>query len=327
MKPNYFLIILILVSSLGYSQVDITFKVDMSGSTVSSDGVHVAGSINGWTPDATTLTQEGSTDIYSVTVQLDQGWHYYKFLNGNTWGTEESASYPCAPSNGNRFLYINDSGVPVTLEAVPFNGCNPSGTGLEVTFNVDMSSEGDIAAGSVYMAGFHTDWAPDVLSLPNKDGDIHSGTLRLPTPSDYSVEFQYKYLSAPGWGNEETPAPEDTCNSVTGTDRLVTIDNTGQNVNDVFNGCTFNLSTSNFEADEFKYVYDKYSRKVEILMESPQNISKIQVLNINGQVVDSYNNLGSIDRKIINFNAMANGIYFIRTKSANSVNSKKVIVH
>ena len=86
-------------------------------------------------------------------------------------------------------MYINDSGAPVTLEAVPFNGCNPAGTGLEVTFNVDMSSEGDIAAGNVYMAGFHTDWGPDILSLPNKDGDIHSGTLRLPTPSDYTLNF------------------------------------------------------------------------------------------------------------------------------------------
>jgi len=327
MKPNYFIMFLVLVSFMGYSQVDVTFRLDMSGETVSPDGVHVAGSINGWSTDATTLVQEGSTDVYSATVQLDQGWHYYKFLNGNAWGTEENATYPCAPSNGNRFLYINDSGAPVTLEAVPFNGCNPAGTGLEVTFNVDMSSEGDIAAGNVYMAGWHTDWGPDILSLPNKNGDIHSSTLRLPTPSDYTVEFQYKYLSAPGWGNEETPGPEDTCDSVTGTDRFETINNTGANVNDVFNGCKFNLSTSAFEVDEFKYVYNKNNRSIEMLMNTPQNISEILVININGQIVDSYYDLGSIESKFIDFNALENGIYFIRTQGSDSINTKKVLVH
>ena len=94
MKPNYFFMLLVLVTFMGYSQVDVTFRLDMSGETVSPDGVHVAGSINGWSPDATTLMQEGSTDVYSVTVQLDEGWHYYKFLNGNAWGTEENATIP-----------------------------------------------------------------------------------------------------------------------------------------------------------------------------------------------------------------------------------------
>lgn len=245
MKTNYFIfsaIMLLLVSLEGFAQVDVTLRVDMSGETISPDGVHVAGTINGWTPDGTPLTQEGETDIYSVTVQLTEGWHRYKFLNGNDWGTEESAGYPCAASNGDRFLYINDSGEAVTLEAVPFNGCNPDGTGFSVTFNVDMSSEASVSNDGIHMAGWHTDWNPGVLSLPDVDGDIHSGTLRLPTPSDYSIEFEYKFLNGNDWGTDETPGPAEECSTVTeDNNRLVIVNNSGENLYDVFNGCNCRL--------------------------------------------------------------------------------------
>lgn len=331
MKTNYFLklmLVLLLVPLTGISQVDVTIKVDMTGQTVSPDGVHVAGNINGWCTDCTPLTQEGTTDIYSGTVQLDQGWYQYKFLNGNAWGNEEQAGYPCAPSNGNRFLYINDSGVAVTLEAVPFNGCNPSGTGFEVTFNVDMSSEGTVPAGVVHMAGWHTDWGPDILALPDVDGDIHSATLRLPTPSDYPIEFQYKYLSAPGWGNEETPGPEDSCNSVTGTDRIVTVTNSGDNLYDVFNGCTYNLSTEAFTQNDVKFVYDKTNRNVELIFENPSfEISKVQVFDMNGRDVKRINKPENNTNSLINFQGINNGVYIIRLESQNSSITKKMVIY
>jgi hypothetical protein len=330
MRTNYFfkfLMALLLVPFTSIAQVDVTIKVNMSGQTVSPDGVHVAGNLNGWCTDCTPLNQEGTSDIYSTTLQLDQGWYQYKFLNGNAWGTEEQAGYPCAPSNGNRFLYINDSGMAVTLESVPFNGCNPEGTGFEVTFNVDMSSEGSIAAGDVHMAGWHTDWGPDILALPNVDGDIHSATLRFPTPSDYTIEFQYKYLSAPGWGNEETPGPEDTCDSVTGTDRFATVSNSGDNLFDVFNGCTYNLSNTSFSIEEVKFVYHKYDRSVEILTNSNQNISEIQVININGKIVKSENNLDSKLPIIVDFNTLEDGLYFVRAVSGNAHVTKKVMIY
>ena len=42
----------------------VKISVDMKNETVSSNGVHVAGSFKGWSPSATTLSQEGSTSIY-----------------------------------------------------------------------------------------------------------------------------------------------------------------------------------------------------------------------------------------------------------------------
>ena len=317
--------LIMLVSFQANAQVDVTFKVDMSGQTVSTDGVHVAGSINGWNTTANQLTQEGATNIYSAVIQLNEGWYEYKFLNGNAWGTDESAGYPCAPSNGNRFVYINNSGMPVTLEPVPFNGCNASGTGFEVTFNVDMASEGTIPAGNVHMAGSLTGWGADILSLPNATGDIHSGTLRLPTPANYPITFEYKYLSASGWGNEETP--DASCPTVVGSNRLVTVSNSGESLGDVFNGCNYSLGIEDFIENDFKLLYDKDQRSLEFLSNSSYDISKIQVYDVNGRITTSISNLGSINEVKIDFQTITDGLYFVRIESDGKKMVKKIIIY
>ena len=331
MKKNYFIGLMtlaMLVSFQTFSQIDVTLKVDMSGETVSANGVHVVGTINGWSTDATMLTEEGTTGIYAVTIQLNEGWHRYKFLNGNAWGTEESANYPCAPSNGDRYMYINNSGIDVILEPVPFNGCNASGTGFEVTFNVDMASEGAIPAGNVHIAGWLTDWNAEVLSLPNATGDIHSGTLRLPTPADYPITFEYKYLSASGWGNDETPGPEATCSTVTGSNRLVTVNNSGDNLYDVFNACNYVLSTEEFAANSLKTVYNKTERILNFFSDRFNNdISQVQVFDITGKSIKTIEGITTISDIEIDFQSQTNGLYFVRIKSDGNQLVKKVMVY
>ncbi|WP_203258306.1 T9SS type A sorting domain-containing protein [Hyunsoonleella ulvae] len=326
MKNNYILsfAVAMLISVQAFAQVDVTIRVDMAGQSVSANGVHVVGTINGWTPDATMLTQEGATSIYAVTIQLNQGWHRYKFLNGNAWGTEEQAGYPCAPSNGDRFLYINNSGAAVVLEPVPFNGCNASGTSFEVTLNVDMSSEGTIAPGNVHVAGWLTDWNAEVLSLPNVSGDIHSGILRLPTPSDYPIELEYKYLSASGWGNDETPGPEATCATVTGTNRLVTVNSSGEHLLDVFNACNYStLSTEVFDANALNLLYSQSDRTVKILNDGfIDSASQIQVFDVTGKSIKTLNH-----NTVIDFQNHTNGLYFVRITSGDKQAVKKVMVY
>jgi hypothetical protein len=220
MKKIYTFIPLIAIfffSNYTFSQVNVTLRLDMTGQTISTNGVHVVGSINNWNTSSLPLTQEGTTNIYSTTIQLNTGWHEYKFLNGNDWGTEESAGFPCAASNGNRFLYINDSGNNVVLEPVPFNGCNAEGTGFSFTLNVDLENEVASSSG-VKVAGWFNGWNGDNFTLPKVVNNIHSGTLRLPTPSDYPIIFEYKYVNGSSW---ETP--DNNCNTVVNTNRFQTL--------------------------------------------------------------------------------------------------------
>ena len=50
--------------------VNVTLNVDMSNVTVSDDGVHVAGSFQGWDPAATPLTDDDGDGIYTVVVDM-----------------------------------------------------------------------------------------------------------------------------------------------------------------------------------------------------------------------------------------------------------------
>ena len=60
-----------LVATTGAFAKKVKIQVDMTGQTISANGVHVAGNFQGWSPSATALTKEGSTDLYSTVVDIN----------------------------------------------------------------------------------------------------------------------------------------------------------------------------------------------------------------------------------------------------------------
>lgn len=109
--------------------VPVTFRVDMSRETVSTDGVHIAGAFQGWNPSATPLTDQGN-GIWSVTVDLPEDSTYeFKFINGNQWGPgfDEAVPAACA-QNGNRFVVV--ASAPVTTPLVCFGRCEACGVSV-----------------------------------------------------------------------------------------------------------------------------------------------------------------------------------------------------
>jgi hypothetical protein len=326
MKKNYSHSILTFLLTLFFSvqlsaQVNVTFKVDMSSETVSADGVHIVGSLNNWTTDATPLTKEGDTDVYSATIQLNSGWQEYKFLNGNAWGTDESAGYPCAASNGNRFVYINDSTNDVILVAVPFNGCNAENTGFSLNLNVDMSSE-TVSADGVRLAGWFNGWSGDNLSVPDVDGDIYSATLRLPTPSDYPIVLEYKFINGSDW---ETPLA--TCGTVANDNRIETVATSGQNIYNVFNGCNYTLSLNDSFLSDIQTFYKKNEG---IVINSLENHSKltIELFDLLGKKIFSQTFTRFNTRsKTIKLNKTDIGVHILKiTNDSNKIFTKKILI-
>ena len=62
--------------------VDVTFRVDMQFETVSLNGVHLAGSMQGWNTVATPMNNPNGDNVWEVTLSLDTGSYYeYKFIN------------------------------------------------------------------------------------------------------------------------------------------------------------------------------------------------------------------------------------------------------
>ena len=103
------------------SNVNVTFRVNMSNVAVSPQGIHVAGTFNSWNPAGTLLTNT-SGNIYEVTLPLSPGTiHEYKFLNGNSWGSEEIVFGPCELSS-NRFFNVPK--IDSVLDLVCFGYCS-----------------------------------------------------------------------------------------------------------------------------------------------------------------------------------------------------------
>lgn len=109
--------------------VPVTFQVDMSRETVSMDGVHIAGSFQGWNPSATAMADQGS-GLWSVTIDLPEDSTYeFKFINGNQWGPgfDEAVPAACA-QNGNRFVVV--ASTPVITPLVCFGRCEACGVSV-----------------------------------------------------------------------------------------------------------------------------------------------------------------------------------------------------
>ncbi|MBI9036526.1 MAG: T9SS type A sorting domain-containing protein [Bacteroidales bacterium] len=184
-------------------EVEITFQVDMTNEEVSVDGVHVAGSFQGWDPGTTELTDVGD-NVYQVTLILSVGDYYeYKFINGNQWGQDESVPPECS-NNNNRFLTVPDANT--VLDLVCFGSCDPCGgqpVEVDVTFQVDMTNE-EVSADGVHVAGSFQGWNTTSTELSDMGDNIYAVTLTL-TSEQY---HEFKYLNGDEWGEDEMVPPE-----------------------------------------------------------------------------------------------------------------------
>jgi acyl-CoA thioesterase-1 len=100
----------------------LNLRVDMSGETVSADGVHVIGTFNGWNTHASPMTDEDQDQIFekSVRVSPNPQTYEYKFINGNTYDTEEILFGTCE-FRSNRMATVTNSSV--TQPTVKFASC------------------------------------------------------------------------------------------------------------------------------------------------------------------------------------------------------------
>lgn len=87
-------------SSIGADSVAIMFQVNMANMLISPSGVHLAGSMQGWDPDSTKMADLDEDGIYSVVLVVPKNDSiYFKYINGNEWGTDEVVPENCGVMN------------------------------------------------------------------------------------------------------------------------------------------------------------------------------------------------------------------------------------
>lgn len=218
---KFTLFLIALFSTTFLMAIDVTFRVDMSLQTVSSN-VYIAGSFNAWSMTATPLTLDGN-NIYSVTVNLTAATNYqYKFINGTNW---ESVPSTCGVPDGFGGYNRQITG-PVTatvLDAVCFSQCGPCGTPVTLTLQVDMAQQ-TVSPDGVHVAGSFNGWSTAATALTLNTGSIYTATV---TVSTGSVQ-EYKFINGNAWGpgEEVVPASCGVDNGSGGYNRQVTMGTT-----------------------------------------------------------------------------------------------------
>jgi hypothetical protein len=229
-KTSLFTAFLIMLASFSQA-IDVTFRVDMSLQTVPPEGVHLAGSFQGWDPSATLMTTAGG-NIYDITLTFTEGEYLeYKFVNGDAWGEEESVPAACA-ANGNRFLTVPPA--DTLLAAVCFGSCSPCGNPVQVTFRVDMSEQ-TVSPEGVHVAGSFQGWNPATTLMTLTGDDIYAVTLTLGDGGYY----EYKFINGTTWAQEEQVPPNcGISNGMGGYNRFITVPPTNITLQAVcFGGC------------------------------------------------------------------------------------------
>lgn len=206
----------IIISHTLFSQtVNVTFKVDMQEQVVDPNGVHIAGTFQGWDPTATAMTNLIGS-VWQYTTAIDAGSYIeYKFVNGNTWPQAESIFGPCSPGSGNTNRFYNVPTSDVAIPAVCFGSCFacilPT---VDITFQVDMSNE-VVSPNGIHIAGSFQNWDPAADQLTDQGGGIYTITLAL----EEGTYHEYKFLNGNAWGSDESVPP--AC--ATNNNRTITV--------------------------------------------------------------------------------------------------------
>jgi len=190
--------VFLVIGITAYSQVKVTFTVDMSVYqkngyfNPTTDTVRVAGDFNSWSTTATDLKAGTNADTAKYSVQLSgvtAGAHTYKFIfihaGTLTWENDPNRSST---------IGTNDTTLPV----VYFN--NLSGKLEHVWFKVDMSApiaQGKVTIGAtnVYLAGDMTDWGTSAKAMTKGANDSVYSVLVDSLSSGSTHLFKFVYSS------------------------------------------------------------------------------------------------------------------------------------
>jgi len=202
--------------------VPVTITVDMANEAeISAEGVHIAGTFQGWDPAATAMTDNGD-GTWSYTANIESNTDAeYTFINGNDWAMQEGVPADCGVDNGNggfnRSVTVGEAAMMV--ETVCYAACTDCATAAitEVTFEIDMSNE-EVSADGVHLAGEFQGWNPGGTPMADNGDGVWSVAVSLTKNTTY----EYKFVNGNAWGSDENMTDTD-CGS--GSNRTVTLTN------------------------------------------------------------------------------------------------------
>ena len=205
------LLMALALSSYGYGQNDVTFKVDMNDYTGTFTEIQLNGTFNAWCGACNPMSDDNADGIWEVTIPLVDASIEYKFTFDN-WAGQESLSpgLPCTVTNSgftNRYLEISGDTI---LPVVCWESCAAC-TGMPSTANVTFKVDMDGYSGSyttVNLNGVFNGWCGACAEMTDDDGDnVYELTVNVSTDT-----IEYKF-TVDGWTDQEMLTEGDPCTS------------------------------------------------------------------------------------------------------------------
>ena len=297
----------------------VTFRVDMSYETVAAEGVHLAGTFQGWNATSTPMVNVGS-NIFEVSIMLEEAsQHEYKFINGNTLVNAESIPAECS-QNGNRFLTVPANNI--ILPTVCFSSCEPCGpppVDVEVTFRVDLANVENISLDGVHIAGTFQGWNPGATEMQLISDYVYSYTAILQSGTHY----EYKFINGNQWGQQETVPEECAYNN----NRYITAPEVNTTLTTVCFGecdtCIIDaIPESLIRHNRIFGFYPNPASKNLYFIEAGVE-RQITIFSIDGKEVLNV----EIKNSVLDISSLTKGLYFIQILSGNDFSVKKLIVN
>lgn len=208
MKKLTFILALLLINTTLFAK-KVKFACDMTGIAINVTGMHISGDFQtvagfaggDWNSASTPLTQEGTSDIYSIVVDIPAFTKYeYKFVNGDQFYEAEFVPEPSRVLynfNDNRWLYVDSLADDTTfVGAILFGQNAPAGLTL-VRFYVDMQFE-TTSLNGVHVAGNFQGWDPQSTILYSFGSNVYEIISYVTTGT-----YEYKFYNGNAVGTEE----------------------------------------------------------------------------------------------------------------------------
>jgi len=189
----------------------VKFAVDMDTITPMVTGIHIGGDFQtlagyaggDWMSNTTLMTQEGSSSIYSVVVDIPAFAKYeFKFINGDQWYEAEFVPVESRVGynfNDNRWLYVDSLANDTTFAgAILFSGNAPKGLTL-IRFLVDMTNIWNVDPAGVHVAGSFQNWDPTLVRLYSFGSNVYEIIAY-----DTITTNEYKFYNGNSTGASET---------------------------------------------------------------------------------------------------------------------------
>jgi hypothetical protein len=341
------------------SPTQVTFHVDMTTQeTVSVNGVHIAGSFQGWSPSANPLSDDDGDGIWEATIGIAPGDIQFKFINGNDWSGNGDGNVDnelivgdcAAEGSDNRALTVGSEAI---VYEVCYNsceaGCVENPDPADVTFRVDITEE-EVSATGVWVIGNFTNpnWQAGGLQMTDDDMDgVYEVTVNIsgaatilykftngdPTTGDNGVDFvEESGILLDVEGNELANFEADGCGLPNGFGAYNRIhERSGEpEILDAvcFNKCsTCVVSVDEIAAAQFNAYPNPFNATLTLDIVPKVNNTRLFIADLSGRVVLEQNVVAGTERVVLDTESLKAGSYIVQWLNQGVAHSSVFVKH